>query len=413
MSIGAVRADNLSMFSADSWEYGVSNALRYAAARTNAVNSIADPHAPPAYGAFMRERLFPAAELLRGIDTVRADLAILFPSEISYAGGFWWGHWHYGQSFFRSLTRQPFAYDVIGDHEFTPEILGRYTYLVCPMARVITADHDRTLARVAGKGTVIVLDSYAVNRYPNSVALTNLAYSAPGKGMEPFNDWIAEKADALAARAPAASTCDGTNGFTFVKEHDGVRYVMVLNDNRMSGGNTILTTFFTNAWYRPLGAPQTISTEIRGVADGAAVYEFHPSGARAAAAIGGGKAVVTAPYAAAEARVFCVYPRPLRKMTLALEGEAKAGSAATLRVRILDQSGARAPGRQIVRLTLTLPDGTTADESGRYTAERGEVRIPLRFARGDSSGTWLKPWKADAEELTSGLKKTLRFRLDR
>ena len=122
---------------------------------------------------------------------------------------------------------------------------------------------------------------------------------------------------------------------------------------------------------------------------------------------------MTAPYAVAEAKVFCVYPRPLGKMTLTLEGDAKAGTTASLRVRILDASGARAPGRQIVRLTLTLPDGTVADESGRYTAERGEVLIPLRFARGDASGTWLKPWRAEAGELTSGLKKTLRFRLNR
>ena len=80
-------------------------------------------------------------------------------------------------------------------------------------------------------------------------------------------------------------------------------------------------------------------------------------------------------------------------------------------MRIEDSSGGPAPGRQVLEVTVTDPDGRMADETGLYRAERGVAEIPLRFARDDPEGSLFRRWRIHVRERTSGLEGSDTWRL--
>ncbi len=107
-------------------------------------------------------------------------------------------------------------------------------------------------------------------------------------------------------------------------------------------------------------------------------------------------------YAPAEGRVFCIYPRPLRKLEASFRGR-------SVELTLTDASGRCAPGRQVVEVEVRDPSGALHDETGRYVMEGGRLSVPLRFAGDDPKGSLFKRWKVHARELTSGLTVTEGF----
>jgi len=400
MAIGSVRADALSMYEADAWEYGVSNALKYAAnPKDESVYSVTEPDAPARYGRFVRETLHPAALLLKGVENLRPHVAMLSMSETGYCCGHGYGRGYCEGMLGQCLAEAGVDFDVVCDGEMKAELLSKYDYLVWYMAAAITEEHDAVLKAAAAKGTKIVLDAegaWAKSRYPGAVALTHRyvhVWNDPGATKDPFNAWLATVKDAIREKQPVTSDSDGRGAWTFTKKHAGAVYAVVVNDFRREGGS-ILNTFKTDKNYRPCGAAHEIATTFR-LPKGAVVYAFNDG--KGALELKDG--VYTANYAPAEGKLFCVYPRPLKALAATLSGTPARAAASTLDVRLTDASDKPAPGRQIVRLTLTDPTGKISDASGLYTLERGEATIPLRFARDASIGKWT--WKID--DLTAGL----------
>ena len=410
MAIAASRADSLCFWNAGQWIKGIEGAEALAASPTNEVKYVADRDAPAKYGAFIRERFLPAAELFKGVGNVRAPVALVSRAVTQYATHWGWGHYHYHRQLRSALINVGLPVDQLGDLEFTPEVLSQYRYLVLPMSFLAYDDEAAALKAAAEKGTVVVQDAEPAVRYPNDLCLTGLNYrvNRPVETCRPLLDWYTNRTEELRAMLPAWSSCDGKDGYTFVKEYKGVRYVTVVNDRRRDGGG-LMTEIRTNATYRPYCAPQRITTTLRGVPKGAKVYEFNADGK--------GLRVesvekVERDFKAAEGVVYCVYPRALKAPELSTEGAFKAGGKATLVVKIRDIDGKPAPGRQIVRLEFAAPDGTLTDESGLYTVEDGEARIVLRFPAGAPSGTRFSGWKATVTDLTSGEKASLGFILE-
>lgn len=410
IALGATRHDGLSVFWSDAWEYGVSNALRYAASPTNAIDSIAEPDAPARHGAFVRNAYRPAASLLKGLDNTRAPLAILSPSEVAFAAGIGWEPYHYGGMVAAAvMKRHGIPYDWVTDREITADVLSRYRYVLFPMAYLLSAKHAEAVREAARRGTRFVVDrhgGFMRELAPGTTVLDDLHYVHPTKPETvdgPIGKWLDSVEPELLKGLFARSDRDAADGgsFTFVKERDDVRYVMVVNDGR-SDRKCILNAFKADADYRPLAAAQRIATEITAPA-GAAIREF-----------GTGKPVgshISLDYGPCEARIFVVYPREPRKLDLQLAGVLSAGRVAELRVTLKDAQGEPLPGRQLVRLTLTGPDGAARDESGLYPMDGGRLAIPLRFAADEESGSLLKKWRAEVGELTTGLGDGISFRL--
>ena len=410
MSIGAVPAHHLSFFGLDAWEYGVSNALKFAASPTNSIKQVSEPDVAERYGKAWYADLAPAAELLRDMPNARADVAFLSLPEIEHAAGFWWGHYHYSTSLRGALAEAGVPFDVIGAAETKAETLAKYRYVVLPMARVIYRERADELRKAAELGTVIVQDSYATNHYPNEVWLKDLKYTPGqwGKMKAPFCAWYTNQVHDLRARAFAFSKTDGQKSFTFTKEYKGAKYVVVVNDAR-DPKPSFLNQFKTNDWYRVVGEAQRIQTAVKCADDDAAIYLFNGHGRDFSEKEKKGYRVLTGEFGPAEGRVYCVYPKKLKDPELALEGEAKPGAKATLVVRISDEDGKPAPGRQIVELKLVDGMGNERDESGRYAVEDGVARITVRFAKDEQTTGLFSKWKATVTDLTTGEDESLKF----
>ncbi len=409
LSLGAIPIQSLGWFSIDSWEYGVSNTLRYAASPTNAIRSVAEVDCIERYGRRWHKDLAPAADLLRDMPNVPARVAYLDLPEIGFAGGFWWGHYHYKSALCGAMARGAANYDYVGRNDLLAGRLSDYEYIVYPMSRVVYKEHADILRALARRGVKIVLDSYASVRYEKSIVLDKVSYKANRfeEMRADFGSWYYPVSADVATRQGASSPAtDGKSSFTFEKEYKGVRYVMVVNDLR-DQKPSFLNTFKTNAWFRVVGAPQRIETEIRKVARGSKIYHFNGQGRPRRLSRKGTTVKVGGMYDAAEGAVYCVYPKALKAPSLSLAGTARPGTTVKLLVRIDDADGKPAPGRQVVELTLADGQGVPRDESGRYVVEEGCVEIPLRIAKSEKATGFSGKWRAKVVDFTTGKSETL------
>ncbi len=271
----------------------------------------------------------------------------------------------------------------------------------------ITPEHDRAVRAAAAKGTVFVFDSFKAKslEYPNSVQIPMKTDPRmdPKTMRVPLRDWYTNRLDEVVARQTAWSDHDfesaGTTSYTFSKHYRGAKYVTVVNNLRRSGGS-VLTEFKTNAWYRPCGAPQRITTHFN-LPKGWVVYGFNGGDVRAHDAA----KPLTLDYGAAQGRLFVALPTPLDDIDVEVKDD---GAPPPVAVR--DEDGRPAPGRLLVAVTVTDPSGRTHDETGRYPVENGRATVPIRFARDDEKGTLFKPWRIRVKDLTSGLEATETFR---
>lgn len=415
--IAAARADNLSMFSANSWQQGVK---AYAEWKTNAnakVTDIADPDAPAKYREIVKNRIMPALELMRGLDNERAKVALIQAGETDTAGGSGWAHWHYNNTIRKAMEQVGIPYDVINSPELKDSaILSKYKYALYPMNCVTYEENDRACREAAEKGTVIIQDSFARLSYPNELRIASTNFwnpkELPRTAGAPVLEFFTNRIDEIMALAPSLSDGDVKHEtYTFEKRLDGVRYITVINNHRLehAAGNGVLTTFCTNDWYRPYGAPATITTVIRNAGNSSAVYEFNATASNHPnfRTYNRQSLQISQAFAPAEGRVYCVYPEALKAPEV--KYRQVSANRGTLVVTIATRSGKPAPGRTVIELTLTDPEGRITDESGRYTVDNGRVEIPIHFAAEDPEGSFLSKWKASVHDMTTGKSGSVRF----
>lgn len=421
MCIGGAAVDSLAFFSVDwCWGQGITNGVLHEKGlplvfcKGWSKYCIAEKDAAEKFGAFMRRDFIPAAKLLRNIPNLRSPVALLLPREIGYSGEFWWPRVTYVRQLMKLFSEMPIPFDVLFDEEFNVETLSKYRYVFYPQLNCITPEHDRVMRAMPSTTTFLHDDNThragKVLNYPNFEHVKGLSMHFPAekKNLEiPMTRWMGPKVDALRGRLAAWSEEDGTNAWTFVKDYKGVRYVTVVNNARRAGGCP-QTDILTNATYRPMGAPLRITTNFADLGS-RKVYRFNPADGDHEVEVENGR--VTLDYPAAASSVFCIYPAELSAPELDIEGDPRVGGEAKLVVRIADEDGKPAPGRQVVRLVLTDPDGRVCDESGLYTVEDGKTEITMRFARSENSGSLFSRWKAHVTDLTTGETATRRFSL--
>ena len=394
ISLGAVPAHSLAFFYVDAWYKGEQD-------------GIVEPGTFARFGDIWRSRLAPAADLLRDLANERAPVAVVLPEEGLYASGLDWGQFHYPLALGEGLRRYGVPYDAVHGRELESGAVARYKLALLPMARVLYRDHAAKLDEAAAAGCRIVTGPRAAKTFAGGISRPSFDYT--GKKQPVFDElasWYPEQADRLRTELTAWSDRDTDDSYTFLKERDGVRYVVVVNDAR-STDRGFYGKFVTNDWFRTIGSPQRITTHFK-VPKGGQVYEFNGkegfkvSGFKGFRVHGAQECSVACDYAPAEGRVFCVYPKALKKLSVSREGEA-------LEVSLVDVDGKSAPGRQVVEVEVRDPSGALHDETGRYVMEGGRLSVPLRFAGDDPKGSLFKRWKVHARELTSGLTVTEGF----
>ena len=387
LAIGAVPAHDFGFFAIDTWVKGVETWQASGGDLMKINGPVATPGDPEKFAAFFKSKFLPAAELLEDMPNARAPFAVLQPVESRYMGG--WPVQCQASYFCELAGEWGVPYDVIPDAEVTTEMLSRYRYIVLPHTTVLTKAHNEVLASLP-KTTTLVVDGHCpTNLLPQAVRLdATFDWRRWNTTSRPaFSNWLASVQGELRPLLAARSEQDGEFGAqTFLKEYKGAKYVVVLNDLRQRL-DCPQTRVLTNAWYRPHGAPQTVTTHLPVFADGA-TYEFGKGTAK-------NEPVVTCDYAPAEAKVFCLYPKKLVKPCVKRVGEA-------LEISVCDVDGAQAPGRQIVEVAVTGPDGEVRDESGRYAVEDGRGRVPLYLSDMDRAA-FPRGWRFRVKDLTTGL----------
>ena len=388
LAIGAVKTHGFGFFAIDTWLQGVET-WQNSGGDLNKINGpVATPGDPEKFAAFFKSRFLPAAELLEDMPNARAPFAVLQPVESRYMGD--WSVQCQAKDFCVLAGEWGVPYDIIPDAEVNGGVLSRYRYVVLPYTTVLTKTHNDVLTSLP-KTTTIVVDGHCPsNLLPQAVRLdAKFDWRNWGTTARPaFSNWLASVQDELNARREAWSAQDGEfKSQTFLKDYKGAKYVLVLNDLRRRL-DCPQTRVITNAWYKPHGAPQRITTHLP-VFKAGVTYEF-------AAAPIGNDATVTCDYAPAEAKVFCLYPKALAKPTIALKGEA-------VEIAVTDIDGAPAPGRQVVEVTVLGPDGAVRDESRRIVVEDGRGYVPLCLSDSDLGTLRMGGWRIVARDLTTGL----------
>lgn len=238
----------------------------------------------------------------------------------------------------------------------------------------------------------------------------SLAHPPGGKEKmgRPLRAWALARRDAWRKGMAAWSEEDGDGSYTFAKELDGMRFVIVVNDTR-ADDRGIFGTFCTNDWYRPLCAARRIRTHLRDAA-GLTVTLFNPTDGNHAVTVGR-EGVVEGDFAPGESKVYCLASRPPAELSLGLRGEPCVGGKVELALSLVAKDGSPQRGRQVVRLRVRRPDGSAADESGLAVLSGGTGSVVLRFAHDDERGSFFRKWKVEAEDLATGLTADLSFAL--
>ena len=369
----------------------------------------AEPGCDEKLGTVLKNDLLPLGAMLKGVPNAQRQIALLLPESTlwmdSGEGGWSWGTAHYGNQWKSWIGQTGQPYDVVLDSNITPGALSKYRLIVFPMAQFVEKRvHDELTA--AGKsGTRIVVDGHCRQEYPNMEKLAQTYQLPVSRWAERsyYEDTVRRLGGIVKELAPALdAVAVGEQGgvLTSVRGKDGVKYVIVVNDNRQAGQYTEWTK---DSDFMPYGKAQKATVSLLAPAD-SAVYEFTESKALPTKSESG-RLTVTVDLPPHAGRVLCVYPESLDKLSVDVGKVQALGSRNVIKVKMFDKKGGRPHGIQLARISVVDPDGVEHDESGIYRMTAGAVDIPLRLAVNDKPGAWT----IKAVEKTTGLSAEARF----
>ena len=356
------------------------------------------------FGRFMRNDFYPAVLLLRDMAEPPARVALFMPEDISYYSEHDWNYYRVRTQWLRSLSQNNIHFDVVTGEKFRKAGLDQYSVIIVPMRSKASKTAHAALLKAAEKAQIVV-DDYCPAKYPNMVKLN---YKWAGYDFKTFSvcDDFVKK---LAGKGPGRSfTAVGEKGpvMTFEKNHQGVRYFIVINNHWSADGylaRCAKQKQMHGLDFKPYGIPQKVRLSFSDPA-GSAVYDFLKS-AELKVRTDSGKSSFDFELGPGEGKVFCVYPVKIADLKLSCSGTARRGNPIVLSAELLDRSGKRISGRQLLHLSLRDSRGSLMDESGFYTLENGIVKIPVFIAKDAVPGSW----KALIAERTAGLRQVLTF----
>ena len=356
------------------------------------------------FGRFMRNDFYPAALLLRNMAEPPAHVALFMPEDISYYSEHDWNYYRMRMQWLRSLSQNNIHFDFVAGEKFRKDGLGQYHTVIVPMRSKASETVHAALIKAARKARIVV-DDYCPAEYPNMVKLNYRWAGYDFKSFSICNEFVKKLAGKSSGRS---FTAEGEKGpvMTFEKIHQGIRYFIVINNHWSADGylaRCAKQKQMHGLDYKPYGIRQKVRLSFSDPA-GAAVYDFLKS-AELKVRTASGSSSFDFELGPGEGKVFCVYPEKIAALKLACSGIAKRGKPVSLTAELLNPSGKRIPGRQMLNLSLRDPHGNQMDESGFYPMENGFVKIPVFIAGDAAPGRW----EAEITERTTGFRQLLTF----
>lgn len=360
-----------------------------------------EPDSAARLGAVIKRNLLPIGTALKHVPPAPKPVALLIPEStawpISGEGRWNWGPSHYVNHWQGWLAGAAIPYDVLKHRDATAEVLKRYAVIIFPMGRFVVQQIFDALTEAGQAGSRIIVDRYCRQQYPN-MERWDQGYYYVMKDRKDYGKETARRLEGLyeelQPKLDAYAEGEKGNVFTFVRECDGVKYVVLINDCRRAGPYTEWTK---NESFKPYGVPQKATVYLR-VPPDRVVYEFTES--RLLTTRKEGAHLVTEVALPAHAgRLLCIYLTPFGKIDIRSAAAYPAGRSGSITLALSDARGEAVRGRQLAEVTILGPDGRTHDESGLYRMEAGKTTIPFRPAIDEPVGTW----QIRVRERTSGL----------
>ena len=317
--------------------------------------------------------------------------------------------------------------DVLLDEQVERGALQDYQLLVLPKCDFVTKTMYDEILKFVGRGGLVVADEYLGPQIPQALKLpldfsyrvnvnadaiaSGVTYAQWDDHLNPrtaslakahgvtadedqkiMESYARQLTTALAGRVQAAVTVDSPKALVNVLEKNGVRYLVLVNDNRTYGPRVgqykaLLeklvpqeVTVTLNSCPGPLYPYDLLERKPLAVTRKAGACSFQVS----LSELGG--------------TLVALYPVRPARLDISAENVARGGRS-QLQVTLADADGQPLPGLQPVRVDVTDAGGGPTEYSGDYCAQNGRLALPLTPALNDQAGSW----KVTVEDLTTGM----------
>lgn len=386
----------------------------------------------------MANRVYqPYGQMITRLDVARRRIAVLSsqasrlygksPRTLGYPNDQIYG-------FYTVLAMAHLDGDVLFDEHVEQGALKDYDVLVLPKCDVVTKTMYDEILRFAKRGGRIVADQYLGPEIPGVVRFNfdftyrnkvnadaiatgvtfaqwddhlnpNTAELAKARGVTAEEDrkilesYARQLTAGLAGKVRTDVLLDTPRALVNVLENDGVKYLLLVNDNRAYGDRV--------GKYRAVMeklVPQTVTVALPGWEGTLHAYDLLERKALSSTRSGDGsrfKVELTE----LGGKLIALYGVDLAKLVVSVPPTIRRSSPCALSVTIADERGSAVHGLQPLRVTVTDAKGQPTEYSGCYCATGGWLRIPFSPAVNDEPGSW----KVAIEDLTAGLTAEKRF----
>lgn len=401
IAVTQIPTDGLTFWFLEGWFDGLRKANKW----------YTEPGSDVKLGEVLKRDLLPIGTLLEHMPNAQRPLALLLPESTQWMcageGGWGWGLVHYPNYWKTWIGALGVPYDVVLENTIAPGVLAKYKAIVFPMAEFVTEKVHKELMAAGEAGVRIVVDRYCRQEYPNMTRLDQEYYWRAVDKQKYMEEeqvtmkFLADLKTSLLPQLEAYAVGSEGNVLVNIRESDGVKYVSVINDNRQDGPYTRWTT----NTFKPYGKAQKAKACLR-IPAGSVVYEFTQS-LKLPLEREGDHWVTTIDLPPSGGRLLCIYPAPIKRIEIETERSYNAGATGLIKATILSSRRQTVPGRQLLQVDITDPDGRRHDESGLYRAVGGQAAIPFRPATNDRPGKW----RITITERTSGISQSQTLRV--
>ena len=186
-----------------------------------------------------------------------------------------------------------------------------------------------------------------------------------------------------------------------VLEHDGVKYLVLVNDKRTYSPRT--------GKYRAVLeqlAPQSVMVTLDRWTGPLHPYDLLARKPLATQATGTGYCFrVDLDELGGE--IVALYPVRPARLDVSVPSSTTRGHACQVTIAVQDEAGRNLPGLQPLHVVVTDPKGNPTEYTGYYCAESGRMQITVMPAINDEVGSW----QVRIEDLTAGMTAEAAFEL--
>ena len=305
--------------------------------------------------------------------------------------------------------------DVLFDEHVERGELDRYKYLVLPKCDVITETMHARIREFIGRGGLVVADQYLGPNIPEALKVdfdftyrpkvnadaiaSGVMYAewhdqlkpetaalAKAKGVTAEEDqklldsYAAQLDKKLEAAWPAVTRVDTPHVLVNELEHDGVRYLALINDHRAFDDRTGPYKAIMEG-LRPIRATVSVAGEA-----------IHPHDLVRAVPLAsrrvGGRTEFEVELDALGGTLVALYPAAIDRVTVKAPPTVRRGDSCAVDVAVVDAGGGPVKGLAPVVATVSDTNGRSVECSGHHVAEDGRLRLVVAPGITDAPGRW-------------------------